>query len=157
MLKVDHRRWNVAARFGFSANRDGEASCRSFRPRRTPSEATVSLSRPRCRLALLPESVMQIADQEEACLASIGGSGFDGGARDWPSSPRSRSKNEPTWWNTRRYSSTSAYSRTSPPDQPGCPLSSRPTICFRILTGGECVDHRLAYTHHYPHGNENSK
>src|SRR5271157_2761885 len=34
---------------------------------------------------------------------------------------------KPTGRNTQRYSTTSAYSLTSPPDQPGCPSSSRPT------------------------------
>ena len=33
---------------------------------------------------------------------------------------------KPAWWNTRRYSTTPAYSLTSPPARPGCPLSIRP-------------------------------
>ena len=40
---------------------------------------------------------------------------------------------KPTWRNTRRYSTTSAYSSTSPPARPGCSLSSHPTIA---LEGG---------------------
>jgi hypothetical protein len=38
-----------------------------------------------------------------------------------------RKQKKPTWWNTRRYSTTSAYSSTSPPARPGCPLASHPT------------------------------
>ncbi len=34
---------------------------------------------------------------------------------------------KPTWRNTQRYSTTSAYSLTGPPVRPGCPSSSRPT------------------------------
>ena len=34
---------------------------------------------------------------------------------------------KPTWWNTQGYSTTSAYSSTSLPAQPGCSLSSHPT------------------------------
>src|SRR5579862_1704045 len=41
---------------------------------------------------------------------------------------RSRTKKKPTWRNTRRYSTTSAYSLTSLPARPGCPQSSHPTI-----------------------------
>jgi hypothetical protein len=35
---------------------------------------------------------------------------------------------KPTWQNTRRHSTTSAYSSTRPPAGPGCSLSSHPTI-----------------------------
>ncbi len=35
---------------------------------------------------------------------------------------------KPTWQNTHRYSTTSAYSLTSPSAPPRCPLSSHPTI-----------------------------
>jgi len=34
---------------------------------------------------------------------------------------------KPTWLNTQRYSTTSAYSSTSPSDHPGCSSSSLPT------------------------------
>ena len=44
-------------------------------------------------------------------------------------------KKKPTWQNTQRHSTTSAYLLTSPPDQPGCPLPSRPTTCVYGLTG----------------------
>ena len=37
---------------------------------------------------------------------------------------------KPTWLNTRRYSTTSVYSSTGSPDQPGRPLSSHPTTSF---------------------------
>ena len=41
-------------------------------------------------------------------------------------------RKKPTRSNTRRYSTTSAYSSTSPPAPPGCPSSSHPTpINFR--------------------------
>ena len=36
-------------------------------------------------------------------------------------------RKKPTWRNTRRYSTTSAYSLTSPSAHPGCSLSSHPT------------------------------
>ena len=47
-----------------------------------------------------------------------------------PVTPQERKK--PTWSNTQRDSTTSAYSATSPPVGPGCPSSSRPTIFTRI-------------------------
>ena len=46
-------------------------------------------------------------------------------------------KKKPTWPNTlKRYSTTSAYSSTSPPNDWGCPLSSHPTTSNQLLT--EC-------------------
>jgi hypothetical protein len=41
--------------------------------------------------------------------------------------PRRPAQKKTTWPNTRRCSTTSAYSPTNPPAQPGCPLSSHPT------------------------------
>ena len=41
---------------------------------------------------------------------------------------------KPTWRNTQRYSTTSAYSSTSPPALPSCSLSSHPTIRWRAAT-----------------------
>src|SRR5688572_7841310 len=47
-------------------------------------------------------------------------------------------KKKPTRWNTRRYSTTSAYSSTSLPAWPGCSSSSRPTTWFlKSLWGSE--------------------
>ena len=43
------------------------------------------------------------------------------------SSTPANSAKKPTWRNTRRHSTTSAHSSTSPPALPSCPLSSRPT------------------------------
>ena len=42
---------------------------------------------------------------------------------------------KPTWWNTLRYSTTSAYSATSLPERPGCPSSSHPTSLTYISVG----------------------
>ncbi|MGZ5247663.1 MAG: hypothetical protein ACXWV5_11510, partial [Flavitalea sp.] len=39
----------------------------------------------------------------------------------------SQEQKKPTWRNTRRYSTTSAYSSTNPPAQPGCFSASHPT------------------------------
>ena len=44
-----------------------------------------------------------------------------------------RAKKKPTWRNTRRCSTTSAYSSTSPPAEPGCSLSSHPTTSTQPL------------------------
>ena len=39
---------------------------------------------------------------------------------------------KPTWRNTRRYSTTSAYSLTNPPARPGCSLFSHPTFSLEV-------------------------
>jgi hypothetical protein len=41
--------------------------------------------------------------------------------------PHRQEQKKPTWQNTRRYSTTSAYSSTSPPAGPGCYSPSHPT------------------------------
>jgi len=41
-----------------------------------------------------------------------------------------RPQKKPTWRNTLRYSTTSVYSLTGSPAQPGCPSSSHPTTSF---------------------------
>jgi len=51
--------------------------------------------------------------------------------RQHRSDPRQNKTKKPTWSNTRRCSTTSAYSSTSPPAQPGCSLSSHPTNFVR--------------------------
>jgi hypothetical protein len=43
---------------------------------------------------------------------------------------RGQEQKKPTWRNTPRRSTTSAYSSTSPPVQPGCSPSSHPTTIF---------------------------
>ena len=52
---------------------------------------------------------------------------------------KTASKKKPTWWNTLRHSTTSAYSSTSPPVRPGCPLSRHPTICVQVFIGADCT------------------
>ena len=42
-------------------------------------------------------------------------------------------RKKPTWWNTHRYSTTSAYSLTSPPVGPGCSSSSLPTTSIATI------------------------
>jgi hypothetical protein len=46
-------------------------------------------------------------------------------------------KKKPTWSNTKRYSTTSAYSLTSPPARPDRPLSSHPTTSIPALIGAD--------------------
>jgi hypothetical protein len=46
-------------------------------------------------------------------------------------------KKKPTWWNTRRHSTTSAYSSTGPPARPGCPSSSFPTTSTETEIGAD--------------------
>jgi hypothetical protein len=48
--------------------------------------------------------------------------------------PQHRKQKKPTWQNTLRYSPTSAYSLTSPPARPGCPLSSHPTTSNQLAS-----------------------
>src|SRR5207237_3555619 len=50
----------------------------------------------------------------------------------WFATVSPQSKKKPTWWNTLRYSTTSAYSLTSPPARPGCSSSSHPTTSIDI-------------------------
>ena len=45
-----------------------------------------------------------------------------------------RKRKKPTWRNTLRYSTTSAYSLTSPPARPGCSLSSHPTTSNQLAS-----------------------
>src|SRR5271157_2538678 len=52
---------------------------------------------------------------------------------------------KPTWRNTQRYSTTSAYSSTSPPAWPGCPLPSHPTTSIQIFSGAECESTRAPW------------
>jgi hypothetical protein len=51
---------------------------------------------------------------------------------------RPRTK-KPTWRNTRRYSTTSAYSLTSPPKPPGCSLSSHPMKSIGEAAGNRAM------------------
>ena len=44
--------------------------------------------------------------------------------------PRRQEQKKPTWRNTLRYSTTSAYSLTNPPEVPGCPSPSHPTTAL---------------------------
>jgi hypothetical protein len=44
-------------------------------------------------------------------------------------------KKKPTWPNTLKYSTTSAYSLTDPPARPGYPLFSRPTPTLLLQPG----------------------
>ena len=50
----------------------------------------------------------------------------------------SSQEKKPTWPNTLGYSTTSAYSSTSPPAKPGCPSSSRPTSRIQVFIGADC-------------------
>src|ERR1700731_3232390 len=52
-----------------------------------------------------------------------------------------RHKKKPTWSNTFRHSTTSAYSATSRPARPGCSSSSLPTT-IRITIGANLPDFR---------------
>ena len=45
-----------------------------------------------------------------------------------PTGPATPKTKKPTWWKPRRRSTTSAYLSTNPPAQPGCSLSSHPTM-----------------------------
>ena len=58
-------------------------------------------------------------------------------ARLGPSRFASETK-KPTWRNTRRYSTTSAYSTTSPPARPGCSPSSHPTTSLESREQVRC-------------------
>ena len=72
----------------------------------------------------------------EVSLRTGGGWGRSRSCRQAPRGPPAllaSQEKKPTWWNTRRYSTTSAYSSTSPPTQPGCPSSSRPTTSIPIV------------------------
>src|SRR5271157_535289 len=68
------------------------------------------------------------------------------GACDRRVSPQAKKK--PTWPNTQRHSTTSAYLLTSPPDQPGCPLPSRPTTCVYDLTGARVMSAWAPYRYY---------
>ena len=57
---------------------------------------------------------------------------------------------KPTWWNTQRYSATPAYSSTSPPAKPGCPLSSHPTTLIQVFNGPVCESTRAPLTTYCP-------
>src|SRR5258708_5916995 len=56
--------------------------------------------------------------------------GFALGCCHRPAPPKEK---KPTWWNTLRYSTTSAYSLTDPPVRPGYPSSSHPTTSRQFL------------------------
>ena len=47
--------------------------------------------------------------------------------------PSDKKTKKPAWWNTRRYSTTPAYSSTNLPAQPGCSSSSCPTTLLESL------------------------
>src|SRR5271157_5017724 len=53
---------------------------------------------------------------------------------------------KPAWRNTQRYSTTSAYSSTSPPAKPGCPLPGHPTTSIQHFSGAECEVHMGSVT-----------
>src|SRR4051812_5720233 len=46
---------------------------------------------------------------------------------------RATERKKPTWWNTRRYSTTSAYSSTGPPPMAECLLNRHPTSSTFIV------------------------
>ena len=57
--------------------------------------------------------------------------------------PQHRKQKKPTWQNTLRYSTTSAYSSTSPPAPPSCSLASHPTTANQLLAKPHSSSPRL--------------
>src|SRR5207247_10663527 len=54
-----------------------------------------------------------------------------------PSGTNESKKKKPTWSNTLRYSTTSAYSSTGPPARPSCPSPRHPTYSIQAVLGAE--------------------
>ena len=66
----------------------------------------------------------------------------------WPTSDTAKNEKKPTWRNTRKCSTTSAYSSTSLPARPSCSLSSHPTTS--LAKPRSCVPRLVHGSNHRP-------